>query len=454
MPFIEAIDSLMAREPTLIPDGASFKFNEYLRVFAISKVARLDIIQDTQKALKKALEQGLSAQQFLKANPNLVSKIGKKRLARVFAHNLIYANTRGKMLRYESAPPIQDSSDGDGWYFVFHSRHDSRARHLEFDGICLPRKHALWKTHTPPLDWGCRCELQMWSERQIKAKGIEVTKNPPKGSAKEPGHFEPDAPTFIKNLLSSKRQSYKDNPQALKVLDKIDANAKNQQALFERVAPAFLKNTLLHLGKLAQANCFLDPKTFKKLDAFDAFLALEAMQDKRIKVLDKMAYFFNAPLQRWYQLDLTEPNTTILKRIPKGPVDLKIEQLAKLQEGEDDQQAQARILKALEFWQPILNLNDKQDRHMQGNKNYTLGRGYYEAPLDADRVKPLFKHGKFLWTMDGDWDKKIVITHPDFYGVHVPNGDLSQAKKTHKSKVHFANDGFHMVPYMSKDKEK
>ncbi|WP_221279312.1 hypothetical protein [Helicobacter gastrocanis] len=36
------------------------------------------------------------------------------------------------MLRYENAPPIQDSSDGDGWYFVFHSRHDSRARHLEF----------------------------------------------------------------------------------------------------------------------------------------------------------------------------------------------------------------------------------------------------------------------------------------------------------------------------------
>ncbi|WP_120945102.1 phage head morphogenesis protein [Helicobacter labacensis] len=141
----------------------------------ISALSKIDTLVAYQSALSKALAKGQSYAQFLKANPNLLSDLDKKRKERIFNYNLIYANTKGKMLRYESAPPIEDSSDGDGWYYEFHSRHDDRARHLEFDKIILPRKHPFWQTHTPPLDWGCRCELQMWSERQLERKGLKVS---------------------------------------------------------------------------------------------------------------------------------------------------------------------------------------------------------------------------------------------------------------------------------------
>ncbi|MFC3848182.1 phage minor head protein [Helicobacter baculiformis] len=62
------------------------------------------------------------------------------------------------------APPIAESEDGDGWYYLFESEQDHAARHKAYHGTCLPRNHPFWKTHTPPLDWGCRCRLSMHSK--------------------------------------------------------------------------------------------------------------------------------------------------------------------------------------------------------------------------------------------------------------------------------------------------
>lgn len=36
---------------------------------------------------------------------------------------------------------------------------DVRSSHAKLDGIVLPYDDPFWKGHTPPLDWGCRCEL-------------------------------------------------------------------------------------------------------------------------------------------------------------------------------------------------------------------------------------------------------------------------------------------------------
>lgn len=43
---------------------------------------------------------------------------------------------------------------------------DARVRdeHKVLDGLILPIKHSFWKTHTTPLDWGCRCNIEQTDE--------------------------------------------------------------------------------------------------------------------------------------------------------------------------------------------------------------------------------------------------------------------------------------------------
>lgn len=46
---------------------------------------------------------------------------------------------------------------------------DKRQGHLEWVGTILPFEHTWWKTHTPPIDWGCQCWI-----RQTRAKVTAV----------------------------------------------------------------------------------------------------------------------------------------------------------------------------------------------------------------------------------------------------------------------------------------
>ena len=45
-------------------------------------------------------------------------------------------------------------------YLKYQTMEDSKVRptHAALDGVVLPRNHEFWKTHTPPWDWGCRCQ--------------------------------------------------------------------------------------------------------------------------------------------------------------------------------------------------------------------------------------------------------------------------------------------------------
>lgn len=58
-----------------------------------------------------------------------------------------------------------------------------RAEHQKWDGTVLPIDHPWWKTHYPPNDWGCRCDVErtddpptrILNDQQLK---IEFENNP------------------------------------------------------------------------------------------------------------------------------------------------------------------------------------------------------------------------------------------------------------------------------------
>ena len=78
-------------------------------------------------------------------------------------------------------PNLEYRTAGDG---------DVRAEHAKLDGIVLPLNDSFWRSHTPPLGWGCRCELVQTDEpvnkNKEKYKGFEDTPAP-KGFDFNPG---------------------------------------------------------------------------------------------------------------------------------------------------------------------------------------------------------------------------------------------------------------------------
>lgn len=54
-----------------------------------------------------------------------------------------------------------------------------RAAHRALEGLTLPVDHAYWKSHWPPFDWGCRCDIEQHEDKratpEAKIKYLQVS---------------------------------------------------------------------------------------------------------------------------------------------------------------------------------------------------------------------------------------------------------------------------------------
>ncbi len=386
--------------------------------------------------------------------------LNKKRLERIFKYNLIYANTRGKLMRYESAPPIAGSSNGDGWYYVFHSRHDSAARHLAFDNVCLPRKHPFWQNHTPPLDWGCRCELQMWSERQIKAKRIAVTQNIPQEGGTQAGGFERDNNKFLASFFKNKLATYAGNSKATSLLKGILQNIASKKARFKSLIRLSQNGGSLRFGNLETLPIQLKAKTLKSNpanDLFDFFLAREVLDNPLLMATHKdTRKLVGQKLGRWYELEIVGGELSALDHFKEAPPlkegftikALDFDKLAERAPSEKPYPFTQRVLATIKSALSLLSLNDKQDWHVLGNPNYKEGRSYYTKAPSIEEVREWIAQTAAIQGEKRIWDKKLIIEHPDFEGIVMPFGGIKEKTKTNFSKVHFSKRGIHIVPFL------
>jgi SPP1 gp7 family putative phage head morphogenesis protein len=82
--------------------------------------------------------------------------------------NKVAAERRAELLlrthgfqAYQAAAHEVAERQADVFPFLqYVSMEDGRVRptHAAMNGIVLPRDHEFWKTHTPPHEWGCRCQ--------------------------------------------------------------------------------------------------------------------------------------------------------------------------------------------------------------------------------------------------------------------------------------------------------
>lgn len=155
--------------------------------FTVAKMMSEDLLQDTQKALVRALQQGKSFHQFKKElKPYLMSKgwwgqqymidpkDGEKKLVQlgstrrlklIFETNIRTAQAKGLWER------IWKNRDFFPYLEYIESTSDSqREQHLEFVGLILPVEHPFWDKNFPPNGYNCKCSVLALTKKDAIAK--------------------------------------------------------------------------------------------------------------------------------------------------------------------------------------------------------------------------------------------------------------------------------------------
>ena len=176
--------------------------DEHARNFTVAKGMRLDVLTDFQGAMADANRNGTTLEQFKKdLKPTLQAKgwWGKQlmsdpltgedrlvqlgsphRLRTIFDVNLRASYAAGKWKRAKDMAGRVQSQSGQKVYLRYVSVRDDQTRpaHANLHGTVLPLDHPFWDTHYPPNGWGCRCTIQIMTERQVKRMGYEVSPDP------------------------------------------------------------------------------------------------------------------------------------------------------------------------------------------------------------------------------------------------------------------------------------
>ncbi|WP_163532873.1 hypothetical protein [Helicobacter suis] len=209
--------------------------------------------------------------------------------------------------------------------------HDSAARHLAFDGVCLARKDPYWNTHTPPLDWGCRCQLHMVSKRGLKAfnesRGtkIEILEKAPSNlpAVDLKIAFEPNTYKYLQNFFKAKLESYAGNNQAkeklsgvLKAIEEKKRRFKELVGLtkevnkvmdFATLSPEITKivEASTPVVKLQGAQMVSHLQKHTHTDLFDYYLAQDILEQPALIAKDpifKNNIVIGVKFGRWYKI--------------------------------------------------------------------------------------------------------------------------------------------------------
>lgn len=239
-PPTQAIAYLLSKKPYVLEDKATFKHHLSQKAFTISGITNIDRLSAFQNSLALAMLKGQSFSEWKRANASLIESwegADAKRLKRIYARNLKNAYAQGRKMEMMSRPALQDSGgEEDGWYIRFSCVLDSATRpsHRSLHGTILPRKHSFWKTHTPPLDWGCRCRIDMYSQDALEAKGWTPSSTPPISSIDNPFAFgSPNEE--LAHIIHKKLEAHKHNKNATQALQAMQEELERREKCFTNI---------------------------------------------------------------------------------------------------------------------------------------------------------------------------------------------------------------------------
>ncbi|MDI1471914.1 Phage (Mu-like) virion morphogenesis protein [Thermodesulfovibrio sp. N1] len=190
LPPEKAIEYFKAKGYKLTWDWWEMWQEAHAKAFTVAKAMRMDILQDIREMVQKAINEGISLEQFRKElEPRLKAKgwWGYKfavypdgrverflegspwRLKTIFNVNMQTAYMAG---RYKTMMESTDTHPYWQYVAVLDSR--TRPAHRALHGKIFRYDDPFWKTHYPPNGFNCRCRVRALSQKDIDRKGLPV----------------------------------------------------------------------------------------------------------------------------------------------------------------------------------------------------------------------------------------------------------------------------------------
>lgn len=179
--FEEAVD--FWRDKLLVPPREFARLADEVRAraFTVAGVAKLDMLLEVWRLIDKALDEGMTLEEFRSACRELFARKGWQgpgpyRLDNIFRTNVQTAYQVGRFRQMTDPAVVEDRP-----YWMYDAVNDRRTRpsHAALDGMVFPANHSFWDTWYPPNGYRCRCTVRSLSERDLRRRGLTVQETVP-----------------------------------------------------------------------------------------------------------------------------------------------------------------------------------------------------------------------------------------------------------------------------------
>ena len=169
----------------LLSDGTPIEGAMHDAAFIVAGANKADLLDDLRGAVDKAIEKGTGLEEFRKDFRNIVENAAGT-TGRAKAQRPGKPGGQGSSGKPTSQPPTPPDATRNWpellarcpyWKYI-HSESvlHPRQEHLDWDGLTLSHDDDFRKTHYPPNDWGCQCQVMA-----VRALGEDDRTKPPEG---------------------------------------------------------------------------------------------------------------------------------------------------------------------------------------------------------------------------------------------------------------------------------
>ncbi|WP_338665002.1 PBECR2 nuclease fold domain-containing protein [Pararoseomonas sp. SCSIO 73927] len=179
MPMQEAIAFL--RQKVRLPSTRydDLEREAHVRAFSVAGIQADDMLADLQGALIRSRESGKGFAEFRRDIGETIAKTGwadrgadyvSWRTRLIYDTNVRVSQAAG---RYAQMTEPETLEALPYWLYRHNPSQHPRKHHEAWDGTVLPADDVWWKTHYAPNGWGCQCQIEAISRRDLRRMGMQ-----------------------------------------------------------------------------------------------------------------------------------------------------------------------------------------------------------------------------------------------------------------------------------------